>query len=195
MRGGGFSGMRAGSFSGMRGGGFARGGGFRGSGFVHRPSFNSGFGFNRFGRTAIVPVYYGGFGFYDSYPYTNPYSYAYPSSYGAGYAYSAPPVTVLSQNYYGYQPAEPPPPAPPPAVREYVQPAPPPEERKYEQPLYLVAFNDHTIRAVLAYWVEGATLHYVTMDHEQKQVPLASIDRALSERFNRERNIEFRLAK
>ncbi len=186
MRGGGFSGMRGGGFSG------ARNGGFRSSTFVHRPFFNSGFRFNRFPRTSVIPFYYGGFGFYDSYPYSypysSPYSYDYPYS---GSNYSAPPV-VLSQNYYGYPAAEPPQSAPPPAVREYVQP---PEERKYEQPLYLVAFNDHTICAVLAYWVDGAALHYVTMDHEQKQAPLASIDRELSDRLNRERNVEFRLPK
>jgi len=31
------------------------------------------------------------------------------------------------------------------------------------------------------------------MDHEQKQAPLSSVDRDLSERFNRERNVSFRL--
>jgi hypothetical protein len=46
---------------------------------------------------------------------------------------------------------------------------------------------------VVAYWVDGATLHYVSMDHEQKQAPLSSVDRDLSERFNRERNVTFRL--
>ena len=53
--------------------------------------------------------------------------------------------------------------------------------------------NDGTIRAVLAYWVDGATVHYVTMDHEQKQTPLSSLDHGLSERLNRERNVTFRL--
>ncbi len=53
--------------------------------------------------------------------------------------------------------------------------------------------KDGTIRAVLAYWVDGTTVHYVTMDHEQKQTPLSSLDHSLSERLNRERNVTFRL--
>ena len=65
--------------------------------------------------------------------------------------------------------------------------------QKYQDPLFLLAMNDGTIRAVLAYWVDGATVHYVTMDHEQKQTPLSSLDHSLSERLNRERNVTFRL--
>jgi hypothetical protein len=88
-------------------------------------------------------------------------------------------------------------PAPAPMMREYTNPGPPAPpatvQRKYEEPLYLVAFNDGVIRAVLAYWVDGASLHYVTLEHAQKQVALASIDRRLSERLNGERNIPFQL--
>jgi hypothetical protein len=84
----------------------------------------------------------------------------------------------------------------------YVQPPPAPsvwdagpaaQAKKYEDTLFLLALKDGTIRAVLAYWVEGATVHYVTMDHEQKQTPLSSLDHSLSERLNRERNVTFRL--
>ena len=46
---------------------------------------------------------------------------------------------------------------------------------------------------MLAYWVDGASLHYVTMEHAQKQAALASVDRALSERLNGERNVTFQL--
>jgi hypothetical protein len=102
---------------------------------------------------------------------------------------------IISNSPYGYPAAQPPefapPPEPPaPAVREYRPTA---QEQKYETPLFLIAFKDGAIRAVLAYWVDGATLHYVSMDHEQKQAPLSSVDRDLSERFNRERNVTFRL--
>ena len=48
------------------------------------------------------------------------------------------------------------------------------QAKKYEDPLFLLAMKDGTIRAVLAYWV-GPTVHYVTMDHEQKQTPLARL--------------------
>jgi len=192
MRGGG-GGFRGGG-GGFRGGGFA-GGGFRGGGF--RGGFNRGFGFR--GRFGISPFYgfYGGYGyadpfFYDSYPNSYPYPYDYSYS---GYGSSSPSVMIISNSPYGY-PAAPapeyaPPPEPPaPVVRAYPPAA---QEQKYETPLFLIAFKDGAIRAVVAYWVDGATLHYVSMDHEQKQAPLSSVDRDLSERFNRERNVTFRL--
>ena len=101
---------------------------------------------------------------------------------------------IISNSPRGYAAAPPdvgPPPAPPaPVVRQYL---PAPQQQKYETPLFLIAFKDGAIRAVLAYWVDGATLHYVSMDHEQKQAPLSSVDRDLSERFNRERNVTFSL--
>ena len=84
-------------------------------------------------------------------------------------------------------------PAPAPRIEEYRPEPAPSEPRKEEASLYLIAFKDHTIRAVLAYWAEGATLHYVTMDHEQKQTTVSSVDRELSERLNRERNVRFGL--
>jgi len=204
--GGGGGGMRGGGSVGVRsGGGFTRGAtggvrvgggvsGFRG-GFGHNPFFGSGFRFNRFPRNFFYPGFYGGFGFYDpfwydSYPYYNPYPYAgYAGDYGYSPAAQAPPV-IINQ---GFQPE--PPPAP--MIQEYVDPAPQQQARSgaqsTEPPLYLIAFNDGSIKAVVAYWVDGKTLHYVTMDHEQKQAPLASVDRALSERFNRERNVTFQL--
>ncbi len=67
------------------------------------------------------------------------------------------------------------------------------QAKKYEDQLFLLAMKDGTIRAVLAYWVDGMTVHYVTMDHEQKQTPLSSLDHGLSERLNRERNVTFSL--
>lgn len=183
-------GMRGGA---VHGGGF-RGGGFNtfhgfGGGFGHRPVFRGNFGFRGFGGFGYYPSYYpslyGGYGFYNSNPYFSyPYQYPYAASYGG------PSVVIISDNNYGApMPAAPVQPAPA-IVRE---PAPPPESRNYEEPLYLVAFKDHTIRAVLAYWVEGGALHYVSLDHEQQQSPLASIDHELSERLNRERNVTFRL--
>ena len=124
----------------------------------------------------------------DTYP---SYSYPYQYPYG-GYGSSSPSVMIISNNPYGYAPPAPEPP-PPPVVREYSPTTAPAQAGKYEEPLYLIASHDGTIRAVLAYWVDGATVHYVTMDHEQKQTPLSSIDRMLSERLNRERNVTFRL--
>jgi len=92
-----------------------------------------------------------------------------------------------------------------PVVREYVQdasggirvyePGRPVETPApaAENPTYLVAFKDHTIYMALAYWVEGDTLHYVTNQNTHNQVSLDLVDRELSDRLNRERNVDFRL--
>jgi hypothetical protein len=143
------------------------------------------------------PYYYPGFysGFYD--PYFGDYGdsgYGYPD-YGytdngayPNYDSGSPQVLVISNQ------------TPPQPVMVQGPPAPAVwnaepaiQANKYEEPLYLLAMKDGTIRAVLAYWVDGATVHYVTMDHEQKQTTLASLDRGLSVRLNRERNVTFQL--
>jgi hypothetical protein len=60
-------------------------------------------------------------------------------------------------------------------------------------PIYLFAFQDHVIRAANAYWVEGKQLHYVTLQHEERQAPLDSLDRALTLQLNRERQVPLQL--
>jgi len=187
-------------------GGFHAGAGFRGGG-GYRPGFRSGYRFR-----GTYPLYYGGFGFWP-YTYWYPdlwYSDAYGSDYSdSGYApnYSYQPAAsspvIINQQFQ--EPAEPnavlrqysytPPPMPEPGPPQ-TAPAPPTtsaSESRYGTPLYLIAFNDGVIRAALAYWAQGSTLHYVTMDHEQKLVPLASVDRSLSARLNHERNVTFQL--
>jgi hypothetical protein len=62
-----------------------------------------------------------------------------------------------------------------------------------ESPTFLIAFKDHTIYAAIAYWVEGDTLHYVTNQSTHNQVSLDLVDRELSDRLNRERQVDFRL--
>ena len=57
--------------------------------------------------------------------------------------------------------------------------------------IYLIAFKDHHITAVKAYWAEGDTLHYVTREGEHKQAPFDSIDRTFSEQLNRDRHVAF----
>ncbi len=65
--------------------------------------------------------------------------------------------------------------------------------RKAASNVYLIAFKDQVIRAVLQYSVEGTTLTYVTRQGTRVQAPLDSIDREFSEQLNRERNLDFRL--
>jgi hypothetical protein len=135
-----------------------------------------------------VPAYYGDSGYYgDS---SQAPTAMYPQQQGA-------PQVIINQNF-APQTARP-------VVREYVpdsdggirvyepssrvSSAPP----AAENPTYLIAFNDHTIYAALAYWVEGETLHYVTNQNTHNQVSLDLVDRDLSDRLNRERNVDFRL--
>ena len=57
----------------------------------------------------------------------------------------------------------------------------------HEIAIYLIAARNGIVWAALAYWVDGPTLHFITVKGERKQFPLAQIDRELSEQFNRER--------
>ncbi len=193
--GGGGGGMRGGG-GGMRGGGFrSGGGGFRGGG-GYRGGFRGRSGFRGF--YGYYPGIYGGF--YDPYLWDygdfGDYDYGYPDYYGnADYGASSPTYSSPSPSVLIISNQTPPPPVivqSPPAPAVWNAP-PTAQAQKYEEPLYLLAMNDGTIRAVLAYWVDGATVHYVTMDHMQKQTPLGSLDRGLSERLNRERNVTFSL--
>jgi hypothetical protein len=193
--GGGFRGgtaFRGGT--GFRGNTFRTFNGFRGIGFRGR------YGYGFYGGLWGYPWLYGGLWndcFWDSdYCYGYPgsgYGYAdnggYYPSYAPSYSEPSPGVLIISNQMPPQQGFAPPPPAP------SVWNAAPPttQAQKYEEPLYLLAMHDGTIRAVLAYWVDGKTVHYVTMDHEQKTTPLGSLDRGLSERLNRERNVTFQL--
>jgi hypothetical protein len=67
------------------------------------------------------------------------------------------------------------------------------QDRPTGPPIYLIAFRDHAIRAAVAYWVEGKSLIYVTLEHEQKTAPLETVDRGLSQQLNRERRVPFQL--
>jgi hypothetical protein len=62
-------------------------------------------------------------------------------------------------------------------------------------PVYLIAFKDHEIRAVSAYWISGATLHFITLEHQELTANLDAVDRDLSTRLNRERHITFSLGR
>jgi outer membrane protein OmpA-like peptidoglycan-associated protein len=70
---------------------------------------------------------------------------------------------------------------------------PPPVIVSPRQAAYLIAFRDSAVGVADAYWVSGTTLHYVTPDHRMKTAPLASVDRSVSERLNREQHVPFSL--
>jgi hypothetical protein len=190
-------GFRAGS--GFHGGGFY-GGGFRGGYGGFRGGFGRGFyGHNRyffgfglgFYPYSYWPYYYDyGYPYYGYPKYGYGYSYPY-SAYDYGYGYSSAPAVVYQSD-----------PAPPLTIYESPRTA-RPETREYstgaspqsnEKPIYLIAFkNQDNLRAAEAYWVTGGTLHFITLQHEQRQAPLDSVDRALTYRLNRERRVDFHL--
>jgi hypothetical protein len=191
---------------GYRGGVGYGGVGYRGGyGYGYRGYGGFGFGFGLgyypYGY-GYWPGYYGGY-----YDYGYPYGY-YDSSY---YSYPAPVaeynpspnVTVVyaqpsQPTYSGYygapaqggydQYGQPIGPAPRAAA-----PPPAPASAPTGSPIYLIAFKDHSIQAAASYFVTGATLHYVTLEHQEKQAPLDSVDRALSGQLNRERRVAFAL--
>jgi hypothetical protein len=172
---------------GFRGGvGGFRGGGFRGTGFIgNRFGFGVGLGYG-------WPYYYGGYPYYygyGGYPYYDPYYYddsyyaPYAANYGGGtYApaasYAPQQPVVINQNL---QPSR------------AVQAAPSNEPYYHAADFYLIAFNDHTIRAVLDYHVDGNTISWTSREHEDKSAPLSTVDRRFSEQINRDRHVEFRL--
>jgi hypothetical protein len=197
-------GARGGGGGGFRGGGGFGGGGFRGG--FGGGGFRGGFGGYYGGYRGFYGSYWGlgwgwpywGLGFgYGYWPGYYPY-YAYDSygyyPYGAGYAtyQTNPNVTVVYPPNQGYNAA-----AGVPAIRQYdqygqeVRPSVAPGSSG--SPIYLIAFNDHVIRAAAAYWVDGQTLHYVTLEHQEMQVPLNTVDRSMSLQLNTERRIPFQL--
>jgi hypothetical protein len=58
---------------------------------------------------------------------------------------------------------------------------------------YLIALKDHTIYAATAYWVDGDTLHYFTSGNVHNQVTLSEVDRAFTERLNKEAGVEVKI--
>ena len=189
--GGGFHGGVGGGFRGPSGGFRGGYGGFRGGNGGFRPGF---YGHNRFrygatlfySRWAYSYPYYGlGYDYYPNYDY----GYSYPSN---DYGYQ-PPVVIYRNEPAQYYPQ---PPAP---VRSEIHEYPDESTTSTlrpagEAPIYLIAIKGQdNILAGITYWVEGNTVQYINLQHVQKHVPLDSIDRGLSLRLNRERNMDFRL--
>ena len=145
------------------------------------------------------PVFYGG-----SY-----YDYDAPSAPMAGYSqYSAqyssgadpmtqPPIVIINQ-YFRPDSANP-------VIRDYSNvplPEPGPQatnagdsaaNTSEPQVMFLIAMKDHTIYPAIAYWVEGDTLNYITVQGSKNSVSLDLVDRDFSKQINKERKVEFGL--
>jgi hypothetical protein len=138
--------------------------------------------------------------------------YAYPVFMGGGYygdlmyqqpqqpnvtvVYPPPtPPVVINQSFGGQVPA------PPPEQGEAGQTSfqvyrAPSRETAAENPTseyYLIAFNDHSIYSAVAFYVDGDTLHYFTQGNVHNQVSLSLVDRELTERLNKDRNVSLKL--
>ena len=184
------------------------GGGRRnfGGGGVYIPypvygGYGLGYGFDGFYASD-----YSDAGGYNSGPgYSDPYS---------GGAAPAPPTVIINQNFQtdsvrpqlrdysnvplpqagvvAAPPAAAPPATAPPATAPPATRA--PGVLADDQPtIFLIAMQDHSIRPVIAYWVQGDTLHYVSRDGVVDQVSLALVDRDFSRQLNAERNVPFAL--
>jgi len=136
------------------------------------------------------------FGGYNSGP-----GYAEPYPAGAFYSQPAPapPTVIINQNfqtdsvrpqfrdYSNVQLPQPGPAAAPPAP-------PTPGALADDQPtIFLIAMQDHTIYPVIAYWVQGDTLNYISVEGALNHVSVALVDHGLSKQLNAERNVPFAL--
>ncbi len=127
------------------------------------------------------------------YPYPYAYSFYVPNyfdSYDDTYGPSAPPEPppapapptqpVVINQYFG---------APPPPPPGYDQAPPPQQPASNEPPAsggehYLLAFKNHSVFEVQAYWVEDKTMHYVTAGNKHNQASLDQIDQDLTKTLN-----------
>jgi hypothetical protein len=188
---GGYTGAYRGGYSTALRGGYGYGGG-RGYGGYGRGWYGRGWGFGIYGWPyAYGPGYYGyGYGGWDPYDYGYYGSGYYAPSYSYAPAESQSPVVVVNQqppqyDYPSYSQSRGP-------EQGYEQGSAPPAP-SYRPTIYKIAFTDHKIVSALAYWVADGQLHYVTMDHAMREVPLSSIDRRFSEQLNRDQGVPFRL--
>ncbi|MDP8989089.1 MAG: hypothetical protein M3N41_03285 [Acidobacteriota bacterium] len=162
-----------------------------------RPSIGSSFtrGRRSFGGAAVYvpyPIYGYGYGFDNFYPggYAPPYAPEPPAPPDA----PTPPV-IVNQNFQT-EPVHP-------QFRDYTNVplpehgtvlVPPGSALADDQPtVFLIAMNDRTILPVIAYWVDGATLHYVTLQSVPNQVSMDQVDRDFSRKLNADRHVPFAL--
>jgi hypothetical protein len=157
-------------------------------------SFNNR-GRRSFAGTPVYVPYYGyGYGFDNFYPG----GYA-PQSQYAPEPQAPPdaptPTVIINQNFQT-EPVRP-------QFRDYTNvplpepgtvQVPPGSALADDQPtVFLIAKNDHSILPVIAYWIDGATLHYVTLQSVLNQVSLDQVDREFSKKLNADRHVPFAL--
>jgi hypothetical protein len=139
------------------------------------------------------PVFYGG-NYYDYDAPSAPMA-GYSQYQGAGYDQMTQPPVVIINQYFRPDTANP-------VLRDYSNaPLPAPQQAPDDQAastaeqqvMFLIALKDHTIFPAIAYWVEGDTLNYITVQGAKNSVSLDFVDRDFSKRINKERKVEFGL--
>jgi hypothetical protein len=165
-----------------------------------RVPYGAGQGKGSRGRTSFVYVPY-------AYPvYTGGYDeYAQPQQPNVTVVNQAPqPPVVINQTFLtpqaGVAEAGPAPGVGPAGMTIYQAPARSAEEMaaagaEATQQYFLIAFKDHSIYSAIAYWTDGDTLHYFTSGNTHNQVSMSLVDKELTERLNKERNVDVRIAK
>ena len=159
----------------------------------HRPHGNAG--------AVPFPVFYGA-GYYDyeapPAPYSQDAAYQGPvPGYGNGYDQTPQPPVVIINQYFKPDTANP-------VMHDYSNaplPAPGVQQSNNDQTsaagdrqvMFLIALKDHTIFPAVAYWVEGETLNYITVQGARNSVSLDLVDRDFSKQINQERRVEFGL--
>ena len=141
------------------------------------------------------PVFYGGSYYdYDAPPAPVGGQYS-PSDYQVpGYEQMTQPPVVIINQYFRPDSANP-------VIRDYSnvplpEAAPRPETQSAaseSQVMFLIAMKDHTIFPAVAYWVEGDTLNYITVQGSKNSASLDLVDREFSQQINKERKVEFGL--
>jgi hypothetical protein len=153
---------------------------------------------NRFTGSPIValpyafPVYVGGSGFDSSYAEPQAQPQQQPN---VTVVFAPQPAPVIVPQYgqgdAGQGGMTAPAPGPPGAYQP--EPADQPSNDQSSIDHFLIALKDHTVYSVVAYWVDGDTLHYFTAGNVHNQVSLSLVDRALTTRLNRESGAEVKL--
>jgi len=149
------------------------------------------------------PVFYGG-GYYDYDAPAAPTAsdFQYSAQYSNGYDQMTQPPIVIINQYFKPDTANP-------VLHDYSNvPLPEPPRQggnagdspvnsavssSDQQVMFLIAMKDHTIYPAIAYWVDGETLNYITVQGAKNSVSLDLVDRDFSKQINKERNIEFGL--
>jgi hypothetical protein len=138
-----------------------------------------------------VPVYVGGSEFDSSYAQPP----AQPQQPNVTVVFPPQPAPVIVPQYGQGNTTQATPNAPAPGPPSMYQPEPTEQPSNDQSSIdhFLIALKDHTVYSVVAYWVDGDTLHYFTAGNVHNQVSLSLVDHALTARLNRESGAEVKL--